>query len=176
MYRPSIVVVASGAPGTPVVCWARAVVAVNNQTTINAAPSDTFRRVRCLVFTPSYLPLYLVHDRISPLSELPTAPSGTSAALDFGSLATSVFASAPTESLVLHRTKRHKYAQWFSHNQSDVIRARVELRASWESKSSYPLLAASRSNRRLRCLRHTMRGCLWHAATHILSTGRSRWT
>src|SRR5271169_3062511 len=40
MYRPSIVVVASGEPLTPVVCWALAKLVVNRDTIINVADNS----------------------------------------------------------------------------------------------------------------------------------------
>src|SRR5271157_2150502 len=57
---PSNVTVAPGEPGTPVICWARTTLAVNNQASVNTAPSDTLRRVRCLVLILSHLLLLLV--------------------------------------------------------------------------------------------------------------------
>jgi hypothetical protein len=52
---PSSVTVALAEPGTPVICWADAVLAVNNQAIINAAPSETLRKVRRLVLMLSHL-------------------------------------------------------------------------------------------------------------------------
>jgi hypothetical protein len=45
-----MVTVALGEPGTPVICCARMARAVTNKATVNTAPSDTLRRIRCLVF------------------------------------------------------------------------------------------------------------------------------
>src|ERR1700722_2966144 len=52
---PSSVIVALGEPGTPLICWARAVLTVNSQATANAATSDTFTPIRCVVLILRYL-------------------------------------------------------------------------------------------------------------------------
>src|SRR5208282_4390147 len=49
---PSSVTVALGEPGTPVICWARTPLTVNNQSTVNTVPSDMLRRLRGLVVMP----------------------------------------------------------------------------------------------------------------------------
>src|ERR1019366_2475405 len=47
--------VASGEPDTPLICWARKVLAVRNQATINAAPSEMLHGVLHLVLMLSHL-------------------------------------------------------------------------------------------------------------------------
>src|ERR1700674_2344792 len=46
---PSSVTVALGEPGTPVICWARAALAINKKAAAKVAPSDKLRQVRSLV-------------------------------------------------------------------------------------------------------------------------------
>jgi hypothetical protein len=59
-YFPSSVMVALGEPGTPMICWARTALAVNNQVTVNIAPSDTLSRVCCLFLILSALLPFVV--------------------------------------------------------------------------------------------------------------------
>src|SRR6202167_6127439 len=51
---PSSVIVALGAPGTPLICWARAAGAVNNQARVKATASDTLIPIRRFVLTIRY--------------------------------------------------------------------------------------------------------------------------
>src|SRR5271170_1822173 len=46
---PSIVTVASGAPGTPLICWARTMPAIKKQTTPNSVPTGRLRGTRFII-------------------------------------------------------------------------------------------------------------------------------
>src|ERR1700678_1144953 len=53
---PSSVIVASGEPSTPLICCARAALAVNNHTTGSVATSDTPTPIPRFAFIVRYLP------------------------------------------------------------------------------------------------------------------------
>src|SRR5271165_3672905 len=83
---PSSVTVALAEPGMPLICWAGTLLAASNQATVNAAPSDTSRRVCCFVLMLSHLLRLLVGQAALRLirAELHTPSGGVSQLLSPG--------------------------------------------------------------------------------------------
>src|SRR5277367_6730861 len=103
-----MVVVASGEPGTPVVCWACRMLAVNNHATINAAPIETLRRVRRLMLI------------LSPSAFCRVSGTHLASFRSFQQVCLEPWRHF--ERAVLQRTTRHSYAQQWSFSfQSNVV-------------------------------------------------------